>query len=81
MNNSTVIRGTIHGKTIQLDQELGLPEGQTVQITVKVVPANHVPGEGLQKAFGGWSEDADELDAYLEWNRQQRKQGRPEIDP
>jgi hypothetical protein len=73
MSNSTVVRGIIHGKTIELDEELGLPEGQTVQITVKVVPANHVPGEGLQKAFGGWSDEAEELDEYLEWNRKQRK--------
>jgi hypothetical protein len=39
------------------------------------------PGEGLQRAFGGWAEDAEELDAYLEWNRQQRKMSRPEIAP
>ena len=78
MSNSTIIRGVVHGKIIELDEELGLPEGQTVQIIVKVVPASHKPGEGLQKAFGGWSDEAEELDEYLEWNRKQRKQGRPE---
>jgi len=39
------------------------------------------PGEGLRRAFGGWAKDAKELDAYLEWNRQQRKMSRPEIAP
>ena len=30
---------------------------------------------GLRRSFGGWAEDAEELDKYLEWNRQQRKMG------
>ena len=37
--------------------------------------------EGLRKSFGGWAEDAEGLDKYLEWNRQQRELSRPEIDP
>ena len=40
-----------------------------------------VPGEGLRRAFGAWSDDAEELDRYLEWNRQQRKVGRPGAGP
>ena len=35
---------------------------------------------GLRQAFGGWAEDAEELDEYLEWTRQQRKIGRREIE-
>jgi hypothetical protein len=35
---------------------------------------------GLRRSFGAWAEDADELDKYLEWNRQQRKIGRREIE-
>ena len=38
----------------------------------------HVP-EGLRRSFGGWAEDAEELDKYLDWTRQQRKVRRPEI--
>jgi hypothetical protein len=38
-------------------------------------------GEGLRRAFGAWAEDSEELDSYLEWNRQQRKIGRPELEP
>jgi hypothetical protein len=34
---------------------------------------------GLRRAFGSWAEDGDELDKYLEWNRQQRKINRKEI--
>jgi uncharacterized protein (DUF433 family) len=35
--------------------------------------------EGLRHSFGGWAEDAEELDRYLEWTRQQRKARRREI--
>ncbi len=34
--------------------------------------------EGLRKSFGGWAEDTEELDKYLEWNRQHRELSRPE---
>ena len=43
--------------------------------------ARLTPGEGLRRSAGGWAEDAEELDRYLEWNRQQRKLGRPELEP
>lgn len=35
---------------------------------------------GLRRACGSWAEDGDELDNYLEWNRQQRKINRREIE-
>jgi hypothetical protein len=78
----SILRGVIHGKTIQLAEEPNLPEGQPV--TVIMHPATQTPeesaplppGEGLRRAFGAWADDAEELDKYLEWNRQQRKTGR-----
>ena len=80
----TGLRGRVHGKTIELDQDTGLPDGQPVNVTVQPVAsrAEDLPrGAGLRRAFGGWAEDAEELDEYLEWNRQQRKKRRPEIEP
>jgi len=80
-----VLRGVAHGKIIELESELALPEGQPVTVMVQPVvsTAEDVgalpPGEGLRRAFGAWAEDADELDKYLEWNRRQRKVSRPEI--
>ena len=74
-------KGVIHGKTIELEQEPGLPAGQTVMVMVQpvIVAEKLPPGEGLRRAFGAWKEDAEELDQFLEWNRQQRKLDRPEI--
>ncbi len=28
---------------------------------------------GIRRSFGGWEEDVEELDEFLEWNRQRRK--------
>jgi hypothetical protein len=80
--SSIVLKGVIHGKTIELEQEPGLPEGQAVSVQLQPIPTREKlpPGEGLRRSFGAWAEDAEELDKYLEWNRQQRKIGRPEIE-
>ncbi len=82
-----VFRGVVHRKTIQLDDETGFPDGQMVQITVQPVYGTEetsraplLPGEGIRRSAGAWAEDAEELDKYLEWNRQQRKASRPPIE-
>jgi hypothetical protein len=84
-NDAAMLRGVVHGKTIQLEDETGLPDGQQVTITVQPVSdievlAGRLPsGEGMRRSAGGWADDAKELDRYLEWNRQQRKLSRPPI--
>ncbi len=78
----TEIKGVVHGKTIELDRESGLPDGQAVTVIVRPIeaPAGRLaPGEGIRRSAGGWAEDADELDRYLEWNRQRRKLAGREI--
>lgn len=75
-----VRRGVVYGKTIELDEDTGLPDGQEVNVSIE--PISSVPqplGEGLHRAFGGWVDEAEALDEYLQWNRQQRKVHRPEI--
>ena len=68
------IKGTIRGKTIELDQAPGLPDGQAVSVTLSpTLPA----GEGLRRSFGAWG-DAEGLDAFLDDVRRDRKQQRLE---
>jgi hypothetical protein len=79
------LQGIVHGKIIELDSELALPDGQRVAIIVQPLQSvsssseRTLPGEGLRHAFGAWSEDAEELDEYMKWNRSQRKITRPEM--
>ena len=78
------IHGRAHGNIIELDEDLGVPEGQAVRVTVEPVSSPESqqlpPGEGLRRAFGTWAGDAEDLDKFLEWNREQRKVGRRSID-
>lgn len=80
----TVFRGKIHGRRIDLESDAGFPDGQEVSVAVEPIYTSKgelAGGDGLQRAFGGWAEDGGELAEFLEWNRQQRKQTRPEIAP
>lgn len=74
----------VHGSTIELDQATGLPEGKPV--TVTILPVDQAqkrlpPGEGIRRSAGAWADDAEELDKFMEWNRQDRKIDRPDIEP
>lgn len=76
----TVLKGIVHGKLIELEQEAGLPDGQAVTVTVEPLQARRLPpGEGIRCSAGAWADDIEELDKFLDWNRKQRILGRPEI--
>ena len=52
---SKTILGKVHGKTIELDEDLGVAEGQQVEIQVTVVSATVAPeppmSVGLEKVY------------------------------
>jgi uncharacterized protein (DUF433 family) len=144
------IQGVIHGKTIELEAEPGLPDGQPVSVEIRPIGVKVAPAESpappwwlehlivdptvrpgkfvikgtqllvdalleeleacrgeqellhthpelapkdvaavreygklpleMRRSFGAWAEEAEELDQYLEWTRQQRKVNRRRID-
>ncbi len=70
-----MVSGIVHGNTIELRSDLGLPEGQEVAVLVQpLLPS----AEALRQSFGGWAEDAAELDQFLENVRTGRRQERAE---
>lgn len=74
MNHAVnILKGTVRGKTIELDREPGLPEGQAVSVSLFPTPP---AGEGMRRAFGAWADDAAELESFLEQIRQDRNQPR-----
>ena len=77
----TSFEGIVRGSTIELTEDAGLPDGQAVRVTLEPASGNGDAAgrESLGRAAGAWVEDAAELDRFLEWNRQQRKGGRPEV--
>ncbi|MCE9553525.1 MAG: hypothetical protein K8T91_09150 [Planctomycetes bacterium] len=58
-----------------------MPEGQVVTVIVRPQSQVEPTGNGLEQSFGGWADDPDELDEFLEWNRLQRKKSRSGIEP
>jgi len=70
-----ILKGIIHGKTIQLEHEPGLPDGQAVSVTL--LPAMPI-GEGLRRSFASWADEAGELDSFLDEIRHDRKRQRDE---
>ena len=76
------IRGLIQGRTVMLDDDPGLPDGQPVIAIPEIRPASDEERRmRLLRAAGAWAgDDEEELDQYLEWNRRQRKVNRPEIE-
>jgi hypothetical protein len=82
--DSQMHRGVVHGCTIELQDDVGLPDGQEVTVTVRPISPNRADspaGEGMRRAFGAWADDGDQLDEFLQWNRQRRKMSRPEVSP
>lgn len=93
----TALKGIIHGKSIELTQETGLPEGQEVSVEIRPVPGRR-PAPAFDPAAPPpqWLERFDVDPAVklgkflvkgtrlladdLEWNRQQSKIGRREIE-
>ena len=74
--NVSAIRGVIYGKTIELEKEAGLPDGQPVTVTVQPLLS---PGEGIRQSAGAWADAGDELDEWLEGVQRSRQQDRPEL--
>jgi hypothetical protein len=46
-SSTTALRGVVHGKIIELDEEVGLPDGQAVTVSVQPVGRRLPP----EKAF------------------------------
>jgi hypothetical protein len=74
------IRGKVHGKIIELDEDLGVAEGQEVEVQVKVIPkSTRTAGEGFLRTEGALAND-EEWDDIMEEIYKARKEDRqPEI--
>jgi hypothetical protein len=74
------LHGKVHGKIIELDEDLGVAEGQEVEVQVKVIlKSARKPGEGFLRTEGALADD-EEWDAIMEEIHKARKvERRPQI--
>ena len=70
---SQTIHGKIHGKTIQLDQDAGLADGEEVEVIVKLAKSRLPWGEGIKRSAGAmathWTEEDDRILAEIQEDR------------
>jgi hypothetical protein len=70
------IPGVIHGRTIELETDPGIEDGQAVEVLVRVVKRTKAWGEGIRLSAGAmaehWTEDDDRI---LEEIRRDRHSG------
>ena len=74
-NGASVLRGIVHGNMIEVQAGIDLPEGQEVTIIVQpLVSAEEV----LRRSAGGWADDPEGVDRFVEEMRRLRSLERPE---
>lgn len=64
--------GKIHGRMIELDQDVGAPDGQAVEVQVKFRQKTEKWGDGIRESAGGWAK-YPEMDAIMDELYQARK--------
>ncbi len=54
-----VIHGKVRGRTIELARDLGLADGQEVEVSIRILPsaASRQRGEGLLRTEGALADD------------------------
>jgi hypothetical protein len=74
------VHGKVHGKTIELDEDLGMADGQEVEVHVKVAPPTRKWGEGILRTAGALVDDPD-WDAIMdEVHRARKTDRRPQME-
>lgn len=76
-----LMHGTVHGRTIELNEDLGLAEGQEVEVSVRVANGQpRKPGDGFLRTEGALADDSY-WDAIMAEIYQDRKDDtRREVD-
>ena len=70
-----IIQGVVHGNTIELSENPGLADGQSVQVVVKALEPTRSWGDGIRRSAGAladqWTEEDDKIleEIYLDRKR------------
>jgi hypothetical protein len=69
------LRGKVHGNTFELDEDLGHPDGQEVEVRIRIIQPKQKWGEGILRTAGALADDP-EWDASMEKIHKERKGGK-----
>jgi len=74
------LHGAVHGRSIELEEDLGVAEGEQVEVQVKVTPRDKPWGAGILRTAGALADDPH-WDAIMEEVHQARKlERRPQME-
>ena len=78
--STRTIHGKVHGRTIQLDEDLGVADGQEVEVQITITPKpTRKTGEGFLRTEGALADD-EEWDGIMEEIQRDRKlERRPQV--
>lgn len=71
-----LVEGIVHGKTIEVAEDLGIPDGQKVELIVKTPGGTAAAGEGLLRSAGPLPDDSPKDDQILLEIEKSRKSAR-----
>ena len=74
------IHGKIHGKTIELDEDLGVAEGQEVEVQVRIVQPARKWGEGILRTAGRSRTTPNGTRSWSRSIKTERVERRPQVD-
>lgn len=66
------IHGKVQGRTIEFDEDLGIPDGEEVDVIVTAVKPKPAWGEGIQRSAGA-AANVPEFDEVFEQIERERK--------
>ena len=66
------MHGKVHGKTIELDDDLGVSDGQEVEVQIKLISSTRKWGEGILRTAGALADDTH-WDAIMDQVHRGRK--------
>ena len=72
------LHGRVHGRTIELDEDPGVAEGQEVEVQMKVVPPAQKCGEGILRTAGALADDPYWDDIMEEVYKARKVERRPQ---
>ena len=77
-----LMHGVAHGRMIELTEDLGVPEGQQLEVVVRTLsPPGNEWGAGLRRCAGALADEwTDEDDRILdEIYKERKRDSRPEL--
>ena len=66
------VRGTVHGRTIELEEDLGVPDGQEVDVLVTPTIPEQPWGEGIKRSAGAAANVPDFDEVFLQIERDRK---------